>query len=297
MVLDVHIPVRDVWSDNLRTELGSFARALQCAGPGAIVAIDTEFPGFVREARWSSSKQQQYDAARANVDLLRPVQLGMAISTAQNQLLGVWCFNLQFNVNKDFHTEASVQFLTNAGISFYRHATQGIDPVALGASLGRMCLAQNSRSPPTWVTFSGLYDLGYLLRMLTNKPLPKQLCEFEEALAANCPSRRELRDWLPHGSLERCLQEHGILRKGTAHTAGSDALATLELFHCVTGNLETAHLNEYSTGIEDQGKSLLAPSYFADTTLAPTSKWGAAALEASRVNTCFPRRVVVFEAI
>ncbi|CAL1142909.1 unnamed protein product [Cladocopium goreaui] len=43
-----------------------------------------------------------------------------------------------------------------------------------------------------------------------------------------------LRDELPRGSLDSLLREFGVERHGTPHTAGSDALATLELYFQVT---------------------------------------------------------------
>eukprot|EP00438_Fugacium_kawagutii_P022558 Skav202589 [mRNA] locus=scaffold1305:131284:134139:- [translate_table: standard] len=43
-----------------------------------------------------------------------------------------------------------------------------------------------------------------------------------------------LRDELPRGSLDSLLREFGVERHGTPHTAGSDALATLELYLQVT---------------------------------------------------------------
>jgi len=49
-----------------------------------------------------------------------------------------------------------------------------------------------------------------------------------------CPERIELHDYLPacggvRGSLQDFVAMHGVERCGTQHTAGSDALATLEL--------------------------------------------------------------------
>lgn len=80
------------------------------------------------------------------------------------------------------------------------------------------------------MTFSGSYDLGYLYKLLTEQRLPLEQSSFDECLASLCPRRYELRDKLPLGSLESLVQEHGLMRCRAAHNAGSDALATLELF-------------------------------------------------------------------
>jgi hypothetical protein len=86
------------------------------------------------------------------------------------------------------------------------------------------------------VTFSGSYDLGYLLKLLTSgRPLPRDFSAFDTALSAFCPRRHELREELPHGSLESLARKHGLQRHGKPHTAGSDALLTLELFLGIVG--------------------------------------------------------------
>lgn len=54
---------------------------------------------------------------------------------------------------------------------------------------------------------------------------------FETALAILCPVRQELRDRMKGcGSLDSFAKRHGVQRHGKAHTAGSDALVTLELY-------------------------------------------------------------------
>jgi len=60
--------------------------------------------------------------------------------------------------------------------------------------------------------------------------LPRDFSAFDVALSAFCPRRHELRDELPYGSLENLARKHGVQRHGAAHTAGSDALLTLELY-------------------------------------------------------------------
>jgi hypothetical protein len=54
--------------------------------------------------------------------------------------------------------------------------------------------------------------------------------DFEVLLEETCAGRHELRDRLPFGSLSTLARSHGVIRHGQAHTAGSDALVTLELF-------------------------------------------------------------------
>lgn len=225
--------VRDVWAWNLQSELLALLAALRAAGPGATVALDTEFPGALDETAWkASSRDVRYKAMKESVDLLSPIQVGLALGGADGRLLGAWTFNLLYDLRQDLHTDAAVHFLSAAGIDFPRHAAEGIDRQILGTLLARTPLV--GAASPTWLTFSGLYDLGYLLKLLTPDPLPCDVSGFDDALAKFCPQKLELRDWLPHGSLEKLAKDHGIARRGRAHTAGSDALVTLKLFLLVS---------------------------------------------------------------
>merc|ERR1719261_118178 len=100
-----------------------------------------------------------------NVDQLRPIQVGCAVASTDGVLRGVWNFNLQFDVATDLHTEASVAFLSAAGVDFPRHAVEGIEASRLGERLARSALVGQHSKCPWWVTFSGAYDFGYLLKL------------------------------------------------------------------------------------------------------------------------------------
>ncbi|CAJ1403281.1 unnamed protein product [Effrenium voratum] len=218
--------LRDVWAGNLQREFLAFQNTLRLAGKGAFVAIDTEFSGVLQEDAWKKSSDLHYLAMRESVDVFRPLQLGLAIGSQQGQSLVAWNFNLRFDLQEDLYTDSAVQFLSGAGLDFQRHATEGIDCGLLRALLGGSELFAQS----SWLTFAGSYDLGYLLRLLSPSPLPAALENFEALLDARCAARVELRDALPFGSLASLAEDHGVLRRGCAHTAGSDALLTLDLF-------------------------------------------------------------------
>lgn len=244
--------VREVWAWNYAEELEVLLAALSSCGHGALVALDTEFPGFLREHPFIAARNEQYQALRCSVDLLQPIQLGLALADVDGQIHGIWNFNFRFNMAVDLHTEAAMVFLSHAGVNFPLHAAEGISSEAFGQWLACSPLVQARNNSPWWVTFSGLYDLGYLLKLLTGKPLPNTISAFESALALCCPRRYELRDWLPHGSLESLLRDRRMERHGAAHTAGSDALATVELFLTVVG---AAHRVESMDSVIRRGKS------------------------------------------
>merc|ERR1711959_446883 len=71
---------------------------------------------------------------------------------------------------------------------------------------------------------------------------------------------------LPNGSLEVLGRKHGVKRWGSAHTAGSDALLTLELFILLGGHKHeavdsTRKLGEVQQGSQwDEGRWQESPS-------------------------------------
>jgi len=218
----------EVWACNFDDEMGALLEV--ATRPGAVLGLDMEFPGFVRDESRFADTSAKYRALRESVDILVPMQVGIAVASLDGTLRGVWSFNMRFDPRTDYHTEASLLFLCRAGINLSRLAQDGIDVRRFGQRLAASPLFGCLKTAPLWVTFSGSYDLGYLYKLLTEQRLPAQQSSFDECLASLCPRRYELRDKLPFGSLESLVQEHGLHRCSAAHNAGSDALATLELF-------------------------------------------------------------------
>jgi len=228
--------VHEVWGWNLEQEFQALVAAAGAEQGSAILALDMEFSGFLHQEPRAGARAVRYQALRENVDQLHPIQLGAAVAGADGSLRGVWSFNLKFDAEQDMHTKSSLAFLRAAGLDFPRHAAEGIDAAELGRRLSGSGLVGNHSRTPWWITFSGSYDLGYLLKMLTSgRPLPQNHGAFDAELSTFCPRRHELRNELPHGSLENQARTHGVPRCGVAHTAGSDALLTLELFLRVVG--------------------------------------------------------------
>jgi CCR4-NOT transcription complex subunit 7/8 len=246
--------IHEVWGANLEKE---FAALVIAASPeGSVIALDVEFPGFLRQEPRSGARAVRYQVLRENVDRLRPIQFGVSVAGADGSLRGTWSFNLKFDVDSDLHTEKAIAFLRQAGLDFARHAKEGIEALALGKLLGDSILVGQHSRAPWWVTFAGFYDLGYLLKVLTcNQALPQNYGAFEINLSSYCPKRHELRDELPHGSLDSLARRHGLLRRGSAHTAGSDALLTLELFLTLLGNKVSMENHWWSPWINEENWS------------------------------------------
>lgn len=222
--------VREVWAWNFQQEFEDFKQAVATAGAGSFIALDTEFPGFLYQEPKGALWSARYQALRLNVEMLRPIQIGLALAACDGTIQGVWTFNFQFNAASDWHTEAGISFLLSAGVDLPRHAEEGIDPRFFGRRIARSNLFRRDALQRLWITFSGAYDLAYMLKILTTEPLPEDAHTFDIELATFCPIRIDLQDSMRMGSLESLVRMHGVERCGQAHTAGSDALATLELY-------------------------------------------------------------------
>ncbi|CAE7690532.1 CNOT8, partial [Symbiodinium microadriaticum] len=183
-------------------------RTIHDAGPGAVIAIDTEFPGVYQEDAWKKSGEVQYRAMRDSVSLLKPIQLGLAVGSPSGGVKGAWTFNLHFDLSTDVYRESAVRFLMEAGVNFDQHAKEGINPLSLGHSL------RTSLGQATWLTFAGLYDLGYLLLLSKGGSLPEERGEFQDMLSASSAGNEDLRDWLPFGSLSRLPAQSARLLGG-----------------------------------------------------------------------------------
>jgi len=295
--------IQEVWAWNFREEAEACFEAVRSCSSGVFIAFDVEFPGFMQQPPLSATRNEQYAALRRNVDMLHPIQLGIVIADVNGAVRGAWSFNLYFSIWQDLHTVASLALLSGAGLNFLRHEAEGIDARDFGRWLATSPLIGQGNTAHRWLTFSGLYDLGYLLKLITaGRQLPSDLSGFEAALAIHCPHRLELRNWLPHGSLERHLQERGIDRQGAAHTAASDALATLQLFFMVVPSAQWAQRDavlQHEPDAEPLAASdlgwpaLEAPSSSTPKVLhrpanrghraAATSSWASAARQAAAV--------------
>lgn len=225
--------IREVWAWNFDSEFSDMlAVVVACGGlGGCLVALDMEFPGFVVEEPRTCSRAFRYEVLRENVDRLWPVQVGIAVADSDGTLVGVWSFNLRFDAQNDPSSPTGMAFLRRAGLDFRRHLSDGIPVEHFGGRFAHSPMFGWHRQAPWWLTFSGSYDLGYLLKLLScGSPLPTEAVAFDKAVSMVCPWRYDLRDQLPRGSLGTLGRRHGVPRKGAAHTAGSDALLTLELF-------------------------------------------------------------------
>ncbi|CAE7853478.1 caf1, partial [Symbiodinium sp. KB8] len=176
--------ITEVFNWNLDTEFNNLlAAAAGDASGGALLAIDMEFPGFLRQEPRSGARSARYQALRENVDRLRLIQLGAAVADADGTVRGAWSFNLKFDIDATSAAVTRAMSVLNldAGLDFPRHKKEGIDPVVLGQKLANSSLV--GPRAPSWVTFAGSYDLAYLLKLLTaGQPLPRDFHSFDVQL-------------------------------------------------------------------------------------------------------------------
>ncbi|KAF2324047.1 hypothetical protein GH714_006363 [Hevea brasiliensis] len=90
-----------------------------------------------------------------------------------------------------------------------------------------------------WLTFHGLYDLAYMVKLVTKKPLPVSMLDFTEIIATvfgccvlDVKYMARFYDDLHRGELglEKLAKILGVKRVGGSHQAGSDSLLTARVF-------------------------------------------------------------------
>ncbi|TYI03987.1 hypothetical protein ES332_A11G382700v1 [Gossypium tomentosum] len=239
------VVIRSVWSENLDSEF-EIIRSIIDVFP--IISMDTEFPGVVvrsdgaggghRSRRIDAT--ENYQSLKANVDILKLIQIGLTLSDADGNLpnLGtenrfIWEFNFKdFDVGNDVHAPDSVELLRRQGIDFEKNLELGIELVRFAELMMSSGLVLND--VVTWVTFHCAYDFGYLVKCLTGGLLPDQLTEFLELVRVFFGDRiydvKHLMKFCAglHGGLDRASTDLGVKRAiGKSHQAGSDSLLTL----------------------------------------------------------------------
>ena len=224
--------IREVYSDNFIEEIKNLSETLQ---KYKYVAFDTEFPGVVFPQQ-QNSKEAYYMSIKNNVDKLKLIQIGITLTDENGNSQDdkkTWQFNLQFDLKKDLYAMDSISLLTHSGINFDVLESRGISAAAFGEYLVTSGLILNEDLH--WVSFHGIYDFAYLLRIVSNLPLPDKEYQFFENLLIYFPNFYDIRYLVRfidnfRGSLAKLGHELNIMRHGAQHQAGSDALFTSEIF-------------------------------------------------------------------
>lgn len=217
------------------------------------IAMDTEFPGVVTTGVLSrDSKDYQYQTIRANVDLMKLIQFGIAIADECGNFCPectCWQFNFKFDLDIDTHNEDSISLLKKSGINFNDISQFGIDVNTFSELLMMSGLVLNDNVK--WITFHSSYDFAYLLKALTSTVLPLNENEFFDLLKIYFPCIYDVKFMMTsreglYGGLSAIAETLQVERVGEMHQAGSDSLLTLEVHFAL--------LNKYFDGICDDTK-------------------------------------------
>ncbi|CAZ82960.1 unnamed protein product [Tuber melanosporum] len=247
MAIDVRGPVttppersmiRDVWAQDLDKEMAVLRDLVETY---QYVAMDTEFPGIVARpiGNFKSKADYHYQTLRCNVDMLKIIQLGITLADENGNLAKIdgsvctWQFNFKFSLNDDMYAQESIDLLTKSGIDFAKHAEHGIDVYQFGNLLISSGLVMYD--DVKWISFHSGYDFGYLVKIMSCLPLPKEESEFRNLLSKYFPALYDIKFLMKScrtlkGGLQDIAEEMGVSRVGPQHQAGSDSLLTGNIF-------------------------------------------------------------------
>ncbi|KAK1630799.1 hypothetical protein QYE76_005114 [Lolium multiflorum] len=236
------VEIREVWADNLESE---FAVIRDLVDDYPYVAMDTEFPGVVCRplGTFKSPADFNYATLKANVDMLKLIQLGLTFSNSAGALPApspnnrpcVWQFNFRgFDPRTDVAAADSIDLLRRSGIDFARHAADG----ACARRFAELLMSSGVVLNPDihWVTFHSGYDFGYLLKLLTGSCLPDTSAGFFDLIRIYFPVVYDIKHLMRfcnslHGGLNKLAELLDVERVGICHQAGSDSLLTALSFN------------------------------------------------------------------
>jgi CCR4-NOT transcription complex subunit 7/8 len=200
------------------------------------ITFDTEFPGVIYQNTSKFEKEFYYNSIKANVDNLNLIQLGITLTDKQGvaPFNKIWQFNLKFNLTREKYAPDSISMLMSSGINFDKLKANGIPFETFAEYIITSGLILNDEV--TWIAFHGIYDFGYLLRLITNKNLPDRESDFFDELRLYFNKYYDIRYLIREsgnlrGSLHKLSSMLNINRIGTMHQAGSDSKVTSDCFY------------------------------------------------------------------
>ena len=110
---------------------------------------------------------------------MKILQLRISFFDGDGRRWRTWAINFRdFDISSPFDArwEPSVQLLKTSGIDFEKTRKDGVDLAVFSGLLRRFDWAGPQK--PVWVTFQGLYDVSYLVKLLTRAPLTSTLRGF-----------------------------------------------------------------------------------------------------------------------
>ncbi|CAL6105725.1 CAF1_family ribonuclease [Hexamita inflata] len=232
------VKIVDVYSDNLEQTINEIMDLVE---QYPIIGVDTEFPGSFHDPVFIAALSnklplsqlvQSYQKFKVNIDNMKLIQLGLSLSNDKGDhpaQADAYQFNFCFDLNNDLNNEKSIDLLRQHNIDFERFRTQGINPKYFSYQLMQSGLLCNPSI--TWILFHGSYDIGYFVKSATLHDLPLSSSEFIYLYQKLFPNIIDLKVALKwDSSLQNLMIQNQVERRGESHQAGSDALATVDIF-------------------------------------------------------------------
>ncbi|KAI0986012.1 hypothetical protein GJ496_001389 [Pomphorhynchus laevis] len=137
--------------------------------------MDTEFLNVVARpiGNFASVSEFHYQSLKVNVDFLQIIQLGLSFFDEHSNpptITRTYQFNFNFNMTTDMYTSGSIDLLKAVGIDFKRHGVDCIDPIRFAELITTFGWVM--MDSVVFLSFHSGYDFGYLMKLLTNAPLP-----------------------------------------------------------------------------------------------------------------------------
>ena len=222
----------EVYSDNFIKEIKNIGKYLKSY---PYIGMDTEFPGIVYPCP-NYTPDFYYQFTKANVDKLKLIQIGITLTNEKGDFPpfnSTWQFNFKFDYEKDQNSFNSISMLVNSGIDFKNLKYKGI-PYNLFAEyflVSGLVLNENV----TWISFNGISDFCYMLRLVLNEDLPNDELEFLQTLKIYFPNIYDIKYLINEnedfkGGLNKIAKELNVERFGEMHQAGSDSIVTSDIF-------------------------------------------------------------------
>eukprot|EP00824_Muranothrix_gubernata_P026681 TRINITY_DN952_c0_g1_i2.p1 TRINITY_DN952_c0_g1~~TRINITY_DN952_c0_g1_i2.p1 ORF type:complete len:166 (-),score=33.35 TRINITY_DN952_c0_g1_i2:22-519(-) len=131
------------------------------------------------------------------------------------------------------YAQDSIDLLARSGIDFKKHEDFGIDVHHFGELLTSSGVVLNE--DVRWISFHSGYDFGYLIKILTCKPLPADEAEFFDLMHTYFPGIYDVKYIMKScenlkGGLNKLAEDLQVDRIGPQHQAGSDSLLTASTF-------------------------------------------------------------------
>jgi CCR4-NOT transcription complex subunit 7/8 len=242
-------PVHSVWAENFETE----SRLFHHVAPRAKhVAVNVQYPGCVLahssgRSHHDLTAEERYDVVRANVALLKPLQVGIAVRTDDGQRYA-WEFNLRgFDIasDQDARDPRSIAYLAGRGVDFSQLPRSGIDGFRLRWLLRDSGLL---RTRPSWATFAGAYHVAYFVTIMRGEKLPDSLDVFMKMVRELLGTAVYDVKWLAReldrscvGALSNVVEKLAVVPPGEeiskSTPAGTGSMLALLAFEALKENL------------------------------------------------------------